>query len=117
MMQTVREWLAAAGWSGVALAALCLYFIVRHGFPWFWAKVTSIFNSAREDVTWLDGRVTVLEGTLGITPIAKPSATAKPPVVAPAPVPVLTKADVDAAVKAALATQAPAAPAVPTAAA
>lgn len=115
MMQTVREWLAAAGWSGVALAALCLYFIVRHGFPWFWAKVTSIFNSAREDVTWLDGRVTVLEGTLGITPIAKPSAAVKPPVVAP--VPVLTKADVDAAVKAALATQAPAAPAVPTAAA
>lgn len=117
------------------LGAFGLYMIVRHGYPWVAAKVTSIWNSSKADLDWVEGRVTTLEGAVGVTTPPKPAPA--PPVVKPAPVvkapkvpaaPVVAAApmtvpDVAAMVKAAVAAEmakvapvavavAPAAPAV-----
>ena len=98
MFATVTEWfnafIAWAGWGGLALALLVLYYVSKHGLPWVQQKAASIWNSllgdlsgfkaaVSADIAVLKSDVSVLKTTVAPAPASAPTA----PVVAPIPAP------------------------------
>jgi hypothetical protein len=63
-MHSVSEFLAALGWAGCILAALALYFTVRHGFPWVREKVSTIWTSIVGDWTKVEAVVDTVEADI-----------------------------------------------------
>jgi len=56
MIEAAKDTITGLSWSAITLVLISIYYIARHGLPWFIGKVKSISSSAAEDYVKLRDR-------------------------------------------------------------